>query len=296
MSRVVIAGGSGFVGRALVNAFVAQGREVVVLSRGGGVVDKATTVRWDFDPDGSWTSQIDGAAAVINVCGSSVSVKWTLEAQKGIRDSRVVPTKAIGEAIKRCRTAPKLWVNISGTGYYGNRGDEQMTEASTPGDDFLAMVSAEWEAACLDSGADVPKVIQRMGVVLSRDGGAFGYFRKIPFGGVGSGKQWVSWVHLADVVGMAQWAVADPFEGVVNCCAPEPVTNARLFREINERRGLPPLPPMPGFVFQAVAAAKGMEASLMLEGQRVLPVIAQARGYVFKYPTFESALEELMGR
>ncbi|MBX3110565.1 MAG: TIGR01777 family oxidoreductase [Fimbriimonadaceae bacterium] len=295
MSRVVLAGGSGFIGRALVKAFNQAGHECVVLSRGGGVVEGASTVRWDLDPDGAWTSQLDGAEALVNLCGAPVSKKWTDAYRREIRDSRIVPTKALGEAVGRCGTPPKVWVNISGSGFYGDRGDTQLSETAPVGDDFLAEVSAEWEATCLD--ADTPrtrKFVPRLGVVLAKDGGAFPEFKKVPFGGIGSGKQWISWVHLADVCAMALWALKEPVEGTVNCCAPEPVTNARFFSSLLAARGLPPVPPMPELMFLAAAAATGSEASLALTGQRVLPVLAEARGFRFKFPTLESAFADLL--
>jgi len=295
MSRIVLAGGTGFIGRALIATFTQAGHECVVLSRGGGVVEGASTVRWDFDPDGSWTDQLEGAEAVINLCGAPVSKKWTPDYQKEILDSRIVPTRALGEAIGRCGRPPRVWVNISGSGFYGDRGDTQVTEASSVGDDFLAHVSAEWEATCLE--AETPgtvKFVPRLGVVLAKHGGAFPAFKKIMFGGIGSGKQWISWVHLADVCAMVKWAVDDQVDGIVNCCAPEPVTNGAFFKTLLSARGLPPVPAMPEFMFLAAAAATGAEASLMLTGQRVLPVVAEARGFRFQFPTLQSALDDLL--
>ncbi|MBS1709820.1 MAG: TIGR01777 family oxidoreductase [Armatimonadetes bacterium] len=295
MNHVVIAGGTGFVGRALAAEFLERGTDVVILSRGGGVVEGATTARWDGNPEGEWTSHLDGAKAVVNLCGAAIANKWTAAWRDEVYRSRVEPTEALGKAVAKSASPPKLWINASGVGYYGNTGDTSLSEASPAGKGFLAETCVDWESACLEAPAPrTHKLVLRLGVVLAREGGAFVEFKKIPCGGIGSGRQWISWVHLDDVRRMVSWAVDNPFDGAVNCCAPDPVTNAQFFRQLGSRRGLPPLPPMPEFVFRAAAAAMGKEASVVLEGQRVSPVVAQARGFNFQFPDLQSALDDLL--
>lgn len=299
MKKAVLAGGSGFLGTHVGRHLKAAGYEVVVLSRsaGGG---EFRTVKWDGKSVGDWAGELDGATAVINFSGAPIDKKWTEKYKRVLKSSRVEPATAIGSAIGECMTPPEVWINLSAVGYYGDSGDESMGESHPSGKGFMPELCQAWEDAVW--GFDLSKtrrVVTRMGVVLGKDGGAFPILSKLTAGflggAVGDGKQYMSWVHVDDVCGIMHWAIETDVSGALNVVAPDPRRNADFMKALREEMGRPFSPPVPGFLLELGTGLVGMEGAVLLQGQRVYPVVAEARGYRHMYPRLEGALEDLVG-
>jgi uncharacterized protein (TIGR01777 family) len=235
--------------------------------------------------------------AVVNLAGESVAQRWSADARRRIRDSRVAGTHNLVAGLRAAEPRPRVLVSASGVGYYGGRGDERLDESTPPGDDFLARVCVEWEAAAGQAeelGARVVAV--RTGVALARSGGALA--RMLPFfragvgGPVAGGRQYVPWIHLDDLVGIYVAALDDArWSGPANACAPEPVTNRELSRALGRALRRPAFAPVPGL---AVRALYGRMAQIVTEGQRAVPAKAQQLGYAFRHPELEAALRSAL--
>jgi len=291
--KVVIAGGSGFIGRALVAKLTSSGYEAVVLSRSGsGVV-------WDGRTVGAWASELEGAAAVVNLCGSSMLKRWTDKVRAEIMSSRVDSSKAIGQAVQGCKVPPKVWVNASGVGFYGDTGEREVSEATKVGDGFLSDVCKAWEGAVDERDlAHTRRVKLRIGMVLGHGGGAFPPLAKttklFAGGNMGDGTQYVSWIHVDDLVRMVVWAIENPVSGVVNATAPNPVHYSSLMNALRKKLGRPPAPSIPRFVLEMMSQIAGPPAELILMSQRVVPEIALARGFEFRFSLIEDAVGNLV--
>ncbi|MCW5940913.1 MAG: TIGR01777 family oxidoreductase [Fimbriimonadaceae bacterium] len=300
LGRVVVGGGSGFIGRALVAELANAGYEVVVLSRTGKPVPRARVAVWDAGSVADWAKELDGAKSIVNLTGETITGLWTEDRKRSIVASRIESARAIGEAIKGCVKPPESWVNASAVGYYGgDTGDRPLSEASPPGDDFLARVARLWEGAV--DAFDLPAtrtVKVRVGFVLDHQGGALpplALVTKMFLGGpVGSGKQYVSWVHLRDVVRLLRFAIEKPVSGPLNATAPNPVTNAKLMAELRHVLARPPVPAAPEWLFSPVANLLRIEPDLILGGQRALPVMTRFHGFEFEYPDLRRALENAL--
>lgn len=299
-NRIVIAGGSGFIGRAVAREFLARGHPVVVLTRSprprtDGVLETA----WDGASPGAWSSQLDGAAAVINLAGKNLNCRHTPENLQAIVSSRVNSVHALAAAIARVQTAPRAWVQASAIGFYGDSGALVRDESAPAGSDALAGVCRQWEAAL--ASADVPmtrRVSLRIGLVLGREGGALPLLstmtRWFLGGAAGSGRQYISWIHLADLVAMIRAAVDDEAcTGVFNAVAPNAVTNAEFMRELRRALHRPWSPPAPGLAVKLGARLLGSEGSLVLAGQRCVPRRFLAAGFPFRFTEVGPALADL---
>jgi uncharacterized protein (TIGR01777 family) len=296
MAMVVVAGGTGLLGTALVDAQLTDGHQVSVLSRRPRRVGD---VLWS--PDGgsrAWTGTLGDADVVVNLAGASIgSRRWSVARKTEIRDSRLTPTRLLVEAMAEARHPPGVFLSASAVGVYGSRGGGPLTEASPPGTDFLASVCREWEAAASEAMATSRVVLLRSGVVLAREGGALAQlalpFRFYAGGPVGTGEQFMSWIHVQDWVEMVRWALATPdVSGPLNVTAPFPVTNRELAQTLGRVLGRPSALRAPAF---AVRLALGeMADALVLGGQRVIPERASQGGFVFRYPTLEPALQEAL--
>lgn len=294
-SRIVIAGGTGFLGRPLADALAADGHDVVVLSRSAGR-GRTRSVTWVPDGEvGPWAAEVDGAAAVVNLAGESIAGKrWTAAQKHRILESRLLATRSLVAAIQRATTPPPLLVSGSAVGYYGPRGDEVVAEDAGPGADFLAGVCVQWEAAAAGAASPRTRVVRlRTGLVLEQDGGALPEML-LPFkwgvgGPVGSGRQYWPWIHRDDWIGIVRWAIrtADA-SGAVNATAPSPVTNAAFARALGQALHRPSFLPAPGFALRLLLGE--MADSLLLSGQRAVPQRAELGGYGFSYRTVEAAL------
>jgi uncharacterized protein (TIGR01777 family) len=297
--KILVTGSHGLVGSALLKSLVADGHEVVRLVRGEREFG-SPDIEWHPEQGAVDAQQFEGLNAVFHLAGESIaSGRWTEEKKRAIRDSRVRDTRLLSETLAGLSQVPDVFVCASAIGYYGNRGDELLTEESRPGDDFLASVCVEWEQA---TQAAVEKGIRtvnaRFGIVLDRNGGALAKmltpFRMGIGGRVGNGKQWMSWIALEDVVGGLKFLLLDSAaNGPVNFVAPEPVTNAEFTRVLGRVLSRPTFFPVP--VFGARLAFGEMADALLLTSQRVEPAVLEDKGFPFYWPTLEPALRHLLG-
>ena len=281
MMRVTILGASGFIGRHLSAALRARGDDVVEAS-----------VR---DPAAAAAASA-GSHVVVNLAGAPVAVRWTAASKAAMWSSRVDATRAYLEALARVDPRPQAYVAGSAIGYYGTSRTATFTESSPPGADFLGKLCAAWEAEADRAAALGMRVAKlRTGLVLGRDGGVLGkllpIFRLGGGGVIASGKQWYSWIHMDDEIGIALHAI-DGVEGILNASAPQPVTNADFTRALGRAVHRPAIVPVPGF---AATLLLGEGAVAITEGQRVLPERTMAAGYVFRHPELDEALDSLLG-
>lgn len=296
--RIAITGASGLVGRALRQRLASDGHTVLRLVR-GDVSDPATEVAWD--PAGGTIDSrgIEGLDAFVHLAGESVAGgRWTEARKARIRDSRVLGTQTIAEALARLTSPPSVLVSASAIGIYGDRGDRPLTEEDAPGTGFLADTARLWEgAAAPAAAAGIRTVFARFGIILSREGGALAKMVppfKLGLGGrFGSGRQYWSWIALDDVVGAILHAVEQAhLEGPMNVTAPEPVTNAEFTRTLGRVLGRPTLFPLPAFA--ARLALGEMADEMLLASQRVFPTRLTTSGYSFAHVGLEGALRHAL--
>ena len=299
--KIVIAGGTGFLGRPLADALAAEGHEIVTLTRGRAAANGQPTrraVAWTPDGNiGPWAAEIDGAGAVVNLAGESIAGKrWTAAQKRRILDSRVLATRSLVAAIAGARTPPAVFVSGSAVGYYGPRGDEKIPEDTPPGGDFLANVCVQWEGEAARAKAATRVVLLRTGLALERDGGALPQMLP-PFqfgagGPVGSGRQFWPWIHRADWIALVQWAIRTPaVAGAINGTAPNPVTNAEFARALGRAMHRPAFMPAPAFALELLLGE--MADALLLSGQRAVPERPEQLGFTFRYARVDEALAAL---
>lgn len=293
--RIVVAGGSGFLGSALVHAWRGEGHEVKVLTRHPDSVDD---VPWAPQATGGgWRSTLEGAGAVVNLAGEGIAdQRWTEARKAAILNSRVAATRALALAIRECAQPPRIFISASAVGYYGPHSDEPLTEESAPGLDFLATVCQSWERETT-AAADIARIVfLRSGVVLARTGGALPKmalpFRFFVGGRLGTGRQYLSWIHLQDWVEMVRWALRTDVSGPLNLTAPAPVTNGEFTRALGAAMHRPALFPVPAIALQVMLGREFADA-LLLGGQRVLPARAERLGFQFRFADVDSALRSI---
>jgi uncharacterized protein len=291
--RVLVTGGTGLVGNPACHALRAAGHAVTVVSREPGRVP-ARAIGWD-----GLRAAMPETDAIVNLAGDPIAGgRWTAARKQEIRRSRIEATRALVEAIAAAEPRPGVLVNASAVGYYGDRGDAPLDENAAPGHDFLARVCVDWEGEARRAETLGVRVVRlRFGIVLAPDGGALSAmllpFRAGVGGRLGSGRQWVSWIYRDDVVGLIRDALAnDAYAGAVNVTSPNPVTNADFTRALGRAVRRPTLLPVPGL---ALRLALGEMATMLLEGQRVLPAVAQRVGYAWHQPELPAALELCVG-
>ena len=302
--KVLIAGGSGYIGRHLSNSLLKDGHQVVVLTRGPTQPTAASalrTVTWDArSADGAWASELNGADAIVNLAGMSIgSWPWTKRRMAELLASRLGPTTAIVQAIERTPAdrRPKVLVSASGIDYYGDRGDEVITEESSPGDSFLARVTQQWEAAAAKAEPLGVRVVRiRTSMAFGRRAPAFNLlvlpFRLFAGGPLGSGRQWFTWIHVNDLVGLYRLGIEDiRLTGPVNAVAPDIRREREVAREIGHVMHRPAIVPAPAFALRLVL---GQESQLLLHGRHALPAKAQAAGYQFRLGDLPQALEDAL--
>ena len=309
MAKVILAGGSGFLGRALSRALAAAGWEVVVLTRDTDRVLPADdlpalrAVMWNGETGGAWATELEGAAALVNLAGRSINCVHSLENSREILESRLNAVKALNKGYSRAKTPPLVWVQCSATGVYGNAGDRFCEESLPSGPGFLAEVCRQWEEAfaALDL-PDVRRVVLRLGPVLDSKTGPFpamlGLTKKFLGGAAGSGRQFLSWVHRDDAVAAFEAALTNAaMTGAYNVCAPGAVTNTEFMRELRSAVGRPWVPPAPEFIVRFVAEHHFYtDGNLVLHGQRATPQKLLATGFKFKHPALHGAIRELLGK
>ncbi len=291
--RVAITGATGLVGRHLTRALLARGDEVVPLSRAHGDVHGVPTVAWDPVFEDLPAAAIDGVDAIVNMAGASVAGgRWTRDRKKVIRDSRVITTTRIAEALA-AGTGPRVLVSGSATGYYGNRDDEVLPESAGPGQGFLSEVAVAWEAAAMAATRGGVRVaISRTGMVLAEDGGVIPRLAKLARAGMAGplagGRQWVPWVDIADVVGMILRVMEDDaWEGPFNNVAPAPLRQAEVAKAFGRAVGRPAVVPTPAL---ALKVTLGDAAVLVTDSHRTDPVVASGRGYGWEYGDIDASL------
>lgn len=300
--RIVIAGGTGFLGRAVALALSAEGHDIVVLSRRPEQARRRLPGsielhRWDMNADGNWRTALEKTGAVLNFCGEIIAgVRWTQKKKDRIVASRIEPTKALVSAVAKIKSRPAVFINASAIGYYGDQGDRLVEESTGPGSGFLAELCVAWEDAALqmrESGVRV--VTPRIGLVLGEHSSAFGMLLfpfKLGLGGrIGNGRQWMSWIHLADLVGLVKLALErESIDGALNATSPGAVTNAEFTRILARRLHRPAILHVPAPLLKIVLGEMG---SIALAGQRVVPQKALAAGYRFRYADLGAAFDQM---
>jgi uncharacterized protein (TIGR01777 family) len=301
--RIVIAGGSGFIGTALAKEFAGRGYEVIVLTRRSRVRrDGVREVVWDGEHPGDWIPFLDGAEAVVNLTGRSINCPHTPENLREIIASRVNSVNTIAAAIGQVKTPPRVWVQASAAGFYGDTKNNLCDENSPAGNDPLAGICRQWEKAFNSATApQTRRVVLRIGFVLGRDGGALPVLARLTKlflgGAAGNGRQFISWIHLADLVRMFVTAVENEnLSGTFNAVAPNAVTNAEFMRELRRALHRPWSPPASVFAVKIGSRLMGSEASLALVSQRCAPKNFLATGFEFQFSNLRAALENLYPR
>ena len=300
--KIVMTGATGFIGHALCAELLFHGHAVVALVRNIESAKRTLPASIEFhhwDATGSEfpDQALRGADAVIHLAGEPVAQgRWTEERKARIRSSRVDSTARLVEAIRRSEAKPKILICASAVGIYGSRRNESLDEGSGPGTDFLAQVCVDWEKASMAVDAlGVRRVNVRTGVVLGRGGGALEsllpVFKSFVGGPIGSGKQWMSWIHLSDMLAIYLRTLEDAeIHGPLNATAPDPVTNESFSRKLAKALNRPAWVKTPGFVLKL---AFGEMAGMLLGGQKVIPKKLLDRGFQFKYPDLDLALKNL---
>ena len=298
--KVVITGGLGFIGTQLSTRLLERGHLVTVVDYSPkpkpSTPREVKYVSADTTVPGAWQEEVEIQDAVINLAGTSIFRRWNDETKRLIYDSRILTTRNVAEAMDEEKGA--LLCSTSAVGYYGFRGDEELTEDDSPGNDFLAKVCVDWEKEAqkaADKGVRV--ALTRFGIVLGKTGGVLGQmipaFRKFVGGPLGSGRQWFSWIHMADLLRAFLFVFDnEDIHGPVNFCSPNPIRNRGLAKALGKVLSRPSFLTVPGFMLRVVLGDFG---SVLVEGQRVVPTKLLKHGFVFEYPEIMGALQEVMG-
>lgn len=305
--KIILAGGSGLIGRALTESLASDGHEVIILSRSPEKVkplpNAAHAIAWDARTLGAWHHEIDGADAIVNLTGANLKgegflpTRWTAKRKKVLLESRIQAAAALIEAVKSSAKNPPLFVQSSAIGYYGPLGDEAISEEARPGSDFLARLCVDWEASSLPiENLGMRRVVLRTGLALSTQGGSFPLL-VLPFkfflgNTFGNGRQIHSWIHMADLISAIRFILkSDKAEGIYNLTAPHPVSNREFARSLGRIMRRPSFFPVPAFMMKL---ALGELSTVLLDGQRVLPTRLESEGFTFTFPKLDSALLDLL--
>ncbi len=299
--KIAVAGATGFVGPRLVERLQEEGHQVLVLvrhrSKAQAQFPKAEVVEYTPKSSGPWQQSISGCDGVVNLAGEPLATRWNDSIKKEVLESRTLGTEKLVEAISQANPKPSVLVSASAIGYYGTSETATFQETSSPGNDFLAHVCQEWEAAAEKVKASGTRLaIIRIGIVLGPEGGALSRMM-LPFqvfagGPIGTGQQWVSWIHRDDLVNLILKALTDTsVAGVLNGTSPNPVRMNEFCQALGQTVNRPSWLPVPGFALELLL---GEAAKLVLEGQQVLPQQTQATGFQFQYPTVQQALAQIV--
>lgn len=296
--KILVSGSHGLVGKALIRSLTNDGHEVVRLVRRDRAFG-ALEIEWHPNQGHIDHEHLEGLDAVVHLAGESIaSGRWNEQRKRAIRESRTKGTSLLSESLARLSRPPSVLLSASAIGFYGNRGDELLTEESAPGNDFLANVCVEWETLtkpAVEKG--IRTVYTRFGIILDAHGGALAKmltpFRLGLGGRVGEGKQWMSWIALNDVVAALKFLLSDKsIQGPVNVVSPNPVTNSEFTRTLGRALSRPTIFPMPAFAAQL--AFGEMADALLLSSQRVEPSVLETKGFMFSWPTLEPALKHIL--
>jgi len=296
--KIVISGASGLVGRRLLKNLSAAGHSIHVLSRHAGtnLPPGVKLSTWDPVKNQPPEESLRDAAAVIHLAGEPVAQRWTARTRQLIRESRVMGTRNLVQAIEKLPGKPEALICASAIGYYGSRGDEVLTETSAPANSYLAEVCQAWETEAQAAEALGVRVVRvRIGLVLDARGGALKRmlppFRMGVGGKLGSGKQWMSWIHLEDLAAIFQFALDHPVRGAFNGVAPYPLSNSEFTRALGQAVHRPAIFPVPAFALKALF---GEMSEILLASQRVAPAAVEAAGFRFRFPQLDAALRDLL--
>lgn len=301
--KIIIAGGSGFLGRSLSPVLLSHGYDVVVLGRGAphraGSVEH---IQWDGKTLGSWAAALDGAKAVVNLTGRIVNCRYTAANRREIMDSRIDSVRVLGAAVEHCAKPPEAFVQSSSLAIYGNAGERWCDEDAPHGDGFSVDVCERWEEAFSKvSAPSMRKSVLRIGFAIGGGGGIIDFLARLTrwfLGGhVGNGRQFVSWIHVADLNRMFMQCIEDAeTSGAYNATSTDPVTNAEFMRELRRVLRRPWSPPVPAPFAHLGAWLMGTEASLALTGRRCTPRRFIQRGFTFQFPNLRDALADIYPR
>ena len=310
-NRIVLAGGSGFIGRLLTNNLVSGNNDIVVLTRSPGPPGQSIRqVRWDGRTLGEWARELDGARALVNLAGRSVDCRYNARNRREILESRVDSTRVLGEAIARCNKPPPIWLNASTATIYKHTFDQPMDEATgvigaTPEakDEFSIQVARAWEETLFEAATPATrKVALRTGMVFAASkGGVYRVLRGLTQWGLGgriaSGRQFISWVHEIDLCQSVEWLIdRDDFTGPVNVASPNPIPQREMMRIIRRECGVPFGLPATRRMLEVAAYVHRTEAELIIKSRRVVPGRLLAAGFQFRFPRMENAVREIEGR
>lgn len=300
--KIFMTGGTGFVGTTLTRKLTQTGHQVTVLTRSikgdRSLPEGAMFLEGNPVEQGAWQQRIKDHEVFINLAGASIFKRWAKSAKKEIWDSRIQTTRNLVEGLAGVKRKEILLISTSAIGYYGSHGEKDLDEESPPGDDFLANLAQEWESTALKAREfGVRVVLMRFGVVLGQKGGALRQmaptFKRYMGSPLGSGKQWFSWIHEEDLADIHHLVINQKnISGPINCTAPNPVRNEELTEVLGKVLGKPTfMPAVPGFMIKMIM---GEFASVLLNGQKVLPKRLINMGFRFQYPELREALENLL--
>jgi uncharacterized protein (TIGR01777 family) len=297
--KILITGGLGFVGANLSDYLLDKGHAVIAVGRAATqnriTADRYQYISADTTQAGDWQKALGDVDAVVNLVGKSIFKRWSKSYKKQIYNSRVLTTRNVVDALPADQSV--VLCNASGAGYYGNRGDDLLKEGEKPGNDFLASVSEDWEAAALKGTAKGTRVaLMRFGVILGKGGGALSKmipaFKSFVGGPIGSGNQWFPWMHLTDLMAAILFVCEHPqVDGPLNFCAPNPVRNRELANTLGQVLGRPAIMPAPAFMVRAVLGEFG---NVLLDSQRTIPAKLLSHGFEFQYPDIRSAIQAVV--
>jgi len=299
--KIVITGGTGFLGEYLTSYFIKEGYHIYIISRSKKAnLEHITYLQWDGKSQGEWSKHIENAEAIINFAGKSVNCRYTETNKRIILESRVNATKAIGEAIQNAKHPPKVWLNGGSATIYRYSEDMDMTEADGElGNNFSVDVCKAWEATFDEYVTpNTRKVFMRISIVLGKDGGVIPVLKRLIKFGLGGkqghGRQRVSWLHVHDFARMVEWLMAnDSFNGKVNCVSPNHVSNSEFMKAIRSIYNISIGLPQPKWLLKMGAVMIGTETELILKSRKVVPDRLLKSGFVFEYPLLDKALEEI---
>jgi uncharacterized protein (TIGR01777 family) len=300
--KVFVTGGSGFVGSTLTEKLTSRGHQVTILTRsirkGRPLPEGASFLEGDPTREGAWQDRVEDHDAVINLAGASIFARWTDDYKRTLRESRLLTTRHLVDAMASRKGKETHLISTSAVGYYGFHDEEILGESDPPGTDFLATLAADWEAAALEARSHGARVaLCRFGIVMGRDGGALAQmvspFRFWMGAPLGSGSQWFSWIHELDLASVFLFVLDHPdLEGPLNCTAPHSVRNREMTQMIGKALGKPTfLPPVPAFIIRLILGEFG---NVILNGQRVYPKRLLDRGFIFRFSTMQEALTDLL--